>query len=74
MSDTHLHRNVVTHTETWYVLQYSRKGDDDWYDMSGDTYDTLTWARRKLRQEQMEQGRNFDLRIVKKILTEEVIE
>ncbi len=58
---------MITNTETWYVIQYSLAGADDWY--SGQSLDTESAAREYLKESPKGE---FEYRIAKKTLTEEV--
>ena len=64
------------HVETWYEIQYSVKGADDWFSLGGkSSYDSLNAARvdieRRRQERPAEQG--YELRIVRKTLTEDVV-
>jgi hypothetical protein len=60
--------------EIWYMIQASREDDEDWYQASSQTFDSLTGdtgARCALLAIQNTQG--FKFRIVKTTITEEVV-
>jgi hypothetical protein len=58
--------------ESWYEIEFSMKGADDWFS-SGERRDTLAGARTiKAEMESNTRG-TIDYRIVKKSVTEEVI-
>lgn len=59
---------------TWYALEVSRSGDDDWYANGDRTYDTLDAARRARAEAQNAAVPGWDFRIVKKTETVEIIE
>jgi hypothetical protein len=63
---------IPEHTEVWYEIQYSPKGENDWF-ASGMAArsDTIEGARKQLRYCQAKWL--HDYRIVKKTLTEEVV-
>jgi hypothetical protein len=63
---------MITHTESWYTIQASRQGADDWNETSDRTYDSLRGARQALATERHQGAwRGFEFRIVKKTLSEE---
>ena len=60
--------------ETWYEIQYSLKGADDWFS-SHHTADTPESARRRLAEVNAEpRSAEYDYRLVKATLTQEPFE
>ena len=59
----------TNHVETWYQIQYSIKGADDWYDQSSH-YDNAQTAWSAMVAKPIE---GFELRLVRKTLTEKVL-
>ena len=57
--------------EVWFEIQYSRKGQDDWYASSWNA-DTLEAARTRTKEQSAHDG--FDTRIVKITTTYEILE
>ena len=60
--------------ETWYAIQVTREGDvngDDWCASGTDTYHKLENARRAMLATFIP---GFKFRLVKRTLTEEVVE
>lgn len=57
-------------TETWYAIQVTPHGADDWYASGDQTYDTVEAARLAMRATYIP---GYDFRIVKKTLAEEVV-
>lgn len=55
--------------QTWYEIQYSPRGEDDWFSFDG-SYDTIESARKKLATRDTHASA-FEFRIVKVTRTEE---
>lgn len=60
-------RNI---TEFWYEIQYSTRGEDDWYS-ANTSADTIEGARRKLAE--FKPSPTMEFRIVNVTRTEEVV-
>jgi len=60
--------------DEWYEVQYSHKGADQWYRHNLEI-DTLGTARTRLEEARAKVSLgDFDWRMVKKTVTEEVVE
>ena len=61
--------------EDWYEIQFSVRGADDWFTLGQKyNYDSLESAKRGLSDNHLAERRSeYDLRIVRKTLTEEVV-
>jgi hypothetical protein len=57
-------------SETWFEIEYSHRGENDWYQSGMGTFDALESAREKIRNRQDE---GFDYRVVKVIHTREAL-
>ena len=57
--------------ETWYAIQVTAHGQDDWYASGDRTYDTVEAARRACDATFIP---GFDFRVVKRTMVEEVVE
>lgn len=60
-------------SQTWYVVECSRVGADDWYTTGLGDYDTYAETRKAVNQGKFGNVEGFGYRIVKKTLTEEVV-
>jgi len=59
----------VSWTETWYVVQISPKGADDWFRLTNETDDAPEAARKRVRADT-----EWDYKIVRVTQTEEDVE
>lgn len=63
---------METNKEVWFEIQYSGQGADDWFS-NGETYDKIESAQREMAElKQRRELQNFEYRIVRKTLVEEV--
>lgn len=62
----------LAHRETWFEIEYSIIGADDWFATSS-TVDTIESARQKLVEKVANSLGGFEYRIVLKTLTAEVV-
>lgn len=60
--------------DEYFTLEYSRKGEDDWYATGGQNMDSLKRAREERARFIRAADPGFDYRIVKKTVTAEVVE
>lgn len=59
-------------TETWYSIEYSRKGADDWFESA--SFDTRDAADKELRRKQSFQDASIEYRLVRKTLITETVD
>jgi hypothetical protein len=55
----------MTKTETWYHLEYSLTGANDWYRASGPTFDSLESANKHKTDITEKHSNFFEYRIVR---------
>ncbi len=57
--------------EVFYRIQFSQPGDGDWYVFDGHTYESAESAHKRIGELKLY---DYDLRVVKVTVTEEVVE
>lgn len=63
---------IDSYTEVWFEIQWSKQGADDWFSASGTSADSIDSARERLAH-CIKHNAEFDFRIIKKTLAEEVV-
>ena len=64
---------LESHSETYFTVQFSPAGAEDWAEVSTDTYDTLAGARAVLARYRANGDYAYAYRVVRKTIIEDPV-